>query len=188
MSDYICTFDEQPDIIALSETKLQPDTRYSNLNLDGYTFMRSDSATQLGGAGLYIKESLTFATKRNLDCDLPHIEETWIDLETNFGPITIGVVYRHPVYIKNNANKFEMYLYNVCQKLNSKSHPYCIFGYFDLDLLKIELNNLIKNYANTLLRCSCKCLINQPTRALSQTLPDHVYCSNLKHHMWDFNV
>ena len=50
-----------------------------------------------GGVSMYIKETLTFVTKRNVDCDLPLMEETWTDLETNFRPITIGVIYRHPV-------------------------------------------------------------------------------------------
>ena len=42
---------------------------------------------------MYIKESLTFAKKRNLDCDLP-LEETWIDLGliANFRPMTVGIV------------------------------------------------------------------------------------------------
>ena len=48
--------------------------------------------------------------------------------------------------------------------------------------MKIESNNLIKNYAYALLSRSCLCLINQPTRPLSQTLLDHFYCSNLKYY------
>ena len=110
----------------------------------------SDSATHSGDVGMYIKEYFTFATQRNSDCDLPLIEKIWTDLETNFGPVAIGVVYRHPVYIKNKVYKFENYLYNVCQNLNSKGHPYS-FGDFNVDLLKIESNDLIRNYANTLL-------------------------------------
>ena len=138
LSDYICTFDKQPAVIALSETKLKPITVYDNIDLNGYAFIRSDSATLLGGVGMYIKESLTFTTKRNLDCNLPLIEETLIDLETNFGLITIGVACRHLVRIKNNVNKSEIYLYNLREKFNNKSHPYYIFGGLNLDLLKIE--------------------------------------------------
>ena len=57
----------------------------------------------------------------------------------------IGIIYRHFAYIKNIVNKFEYYLYNVCQKLKSKSYPYYIFGDFNLDILNIESNNLIRN-------------------------------------------
>ena len=109
----------------------------------------SDTAIHSGDVGMYIKESFTFATKKNSDCDLPFIKETWTDLKTNFGPIAIGVVYRHPAYIKNKVYKFENYLYNVCQNLNSKGHTYSIRD-FNLDVLKIESNDLIRNYANTL--------------------------------------
>ena len=53
-------------------------------NLDGYAFVRSDSATHSGFAGMCIKKSLTY--KKKLDCHLRFIEKTWIELETNFGP------------------------------------------------------------------------------------------------------
>ena len=92
-SDYIRTFDKQPDITALLETKLKPDTMYSNIDLDGYAFKRSDSATHSSGVCMHAKEPLTFATERNLDCDLALIEKIWIDLKINFGPIITGVVY-----------------------------------------------------------------------------------------------
>ena len=100
LSDYIYTLDKQPDIIALSETKLEPDTMNSNIDLDGCASILSDSAAYSGGIGMYIQRILNLCDKRNLYYDLPLIEETWINLETIFGPIAIAVFYRHPVDIK----------------------------------------------------------------------------------------
>ena len=53
-------------------------------------------------------------------------------------------------------------------------------GDFIVDLRNIDSNNNIRNYANTLLRCSCKCLINRPTAQSSYTFIEHIYTSNLK--------
>ena len=52
----------------------------------------------------------------------------------------------------------------------------------NIDLLKIEKNENSRNYANSLISSSCKCLINIATRVNinSATLLDHVYTSLLK--------
>ena len=55
-------------------------------------------------------------------------------------------------------------------------------GDINIDLLKIEKNENSRNYANSLISSSCKCLINILTRVSinSATLLDHAYTSLLK--------
>ena len=53
-------------------------------------------------------------------------------------------------------------------------------GDINIDLLKIEKNENSRNYANSLISSSCKCLINIPTRVNSAALLDHAYTSRLK--------
>ena len=57
-----------------------------------------------------------------------------------------------------------------------------MMGDININLLKIEKNENSRNYANSLISSSCKCLINIPTRVNinSATLLDHAYTSLLK--------
>jgi len=51
-----------PEIIAISETKLQ--TKF-NTYLPGYSFIQNDSETNAGGVGLFIKDILNFTVIEN---------------------------------------------------------------------------------------------------------------------------
>jgi len=53
---YLTEFKYQPDLVAISETKLREGNIVQNIELDGYGFLRSDSAICAGGVGLYIKK------------------------------------------------------------------------------------------------------------------------------------
>ena len=62
--------------------------------------------------------------------------------------------------------------------LNLRTAKYFVFGDFNLDLINISSkNNAIQKYASNLLGCSCKCLVNVPTRITqtSKTLIDHIH-------------
>jgi len=51
LTDIIIT----PYIIAVSETKLNKNSNYNDIQLPGYTFIYKDSLTQAGGVGTYVK-------------------------------------------------------------------------------------------------------------------------------------
>ena len=55
----------QPDIIALTETKLLENKLYWNINIDGFKFIHIDSPTLAGGVGLYIQNSFSFTVSQN---------------------------------------------------------------------------------------------------------------------------
>ena len=67
-----------PDIIAISETKLNENTS-TNLHIPGYLFMRTDSKSQAGGVGLYISDQLVFSRRRDFDISQDGIESCWIE-------------------------------------------------------------------------------------------------------------
>ena len=54
------SFKNQPDIMAISETKLIEGKINRNINLDGYNFIHCDNVTCVGGVGLYIKNTLAY--------------------------------------------------------------------------------------------------------------------------------
>ena len=49
-------FKNQPDIVAIFETKLKKSLINRNIKLEGYGFLLSDSKKCAGGIGLYIKD------------------------------------------------------------------------------------------------------------------------------------
>ena len=63
--------------------------------------------------------------------------------------------------------KFSHSITKICHELNSQNIEFYVLRNFNIDLFQIKNNNLIINYANDLLSCSIKRLINQPTRNLN---------------------
>ena len=54
VNEIIAELDKNPDIIAISETKLKDGT-FSNVNIAGYDLICNNSKTNAGGVALYIK-------------------------------------------------------------------------------------------------------------------------------------
>jgi len=61
LHDILQTVETQPDIIAISESKMRENT---NLNIPGYGFVNTNSKTQAGGVGLYLSSDLEFTRRR----------------------------------------------------------------------------------------------------------------------------
>ena len=175
-----------PDIIAITETKLAKNQIVVNIDIEGYNFIHSDSSSRAGGVGLYIKDSITFTLKEELDLNINSVENIWIQIETsdNKKPITIGVVYRHPVYVAEQLEFFSKAMEELFSKLSSNNKEFYTMGDFKIDLLKAHSYSFIKNYANNLISYSVKCTINKPTRCTinSKTLLDHIHTNNLKYY------
>ena len=66
LNDFILTVKETPEIIAISETKLQDENIY-NISISGYVFLNTNSPTRAGGVGLYFSKELTFIRRRDLE-------------------------------------------------------------------------------------------------------------------------
>ena len=186
LTNYILQMKKLPDIIAITETKLTKNHIVVNLDIEGYNFIHSDSSSRAGGVGFYIKDSLTFTLKEEIDLNINSVENIWIQIETsdNKKPITIGVVYRHPVYVAEHLECFSKAMEELFSKLSSNNKEFYIMGDFNIDLLKAHSNYFIKNYADNLISYSVKCTINKSTRCTinSKTLLDHIYTNNLKYY------
>ena len=66
------------DIIGITEHKIQTDTGpIANIDIPGYhTFLFDPITTTHGGAGLYIKESLVFVERKDLQFNSPGNHES----------------------------------------------------------------------------------------------------------------
>ena len=60
LHDILSTVKTTPDIIAISESKINDNTS-ANLNIPGYAFVNTNSKTQAGGVGLYLSNDLKFS-------------------------------------------------------------------------------------------------------------------------------
>ena len=167
------------NVIAITETKLNNNNYNVNLNLTGYVFIYKISQTRAGGVGFYISEELSYRCQDdNINLNLNFVEDMWIKIEAKPYPIFIGVIYRHPVNLVDKIEQFGDALFGTMHDLNLKTAKCFVLGDFNLDLMNISTkNNAIQKYASNLLGCSCKCLINVPTRITqsSKTLIDHIY-------------
>ena len=87
-----------PDVIGVSEIWHSNDNPIiSNIDISGYTFLKTKSVTQNGGVGLYIKDSLTFNPRNDLQSCTNEFETVWVEIEnTNDKNFLISCVYRHP--------------------------------------------------------------------------------------------
>ena len=86
-------------------------------------------------------------------------------------------MYRHPVYNADELNEFTNKMRDNFHSLKYNNTDFIILGDFNIDLLQTANNNHFRKYANNLLGCSYKCVINAPTRITktSKTLLDHIY-------------
>ena len=54
------------DIIGITETRLHDNDSLVNIEIDGYEFRHTPTATECGGAGIYVKSSYDFDIKNDL--------------------------------------------------------------------------------------------------------------------------
>ena len=162
-----------PDAIAISETKLNPNSSL-NLKFPNYKFIRNHSITHAGGVGLYIKESLKFTLRKELSLNLQHCKDLWLEVELEKSSIILVVINRNP---KQKLSLFQDKLCKNLSKLENNKLNYIVNGDFNINTLAIK-NPKVKNYVNDLNSIRCKMLINIPTRFAENcksSLLDHVY-------------
>ena len=177
---FLAGLEKKPEIVAFSETKLKEGKANRNVELEGYNFIHRDSITAAGGVGLYILKSLSYSVNNSLsNFALPNAEHLWIDIQTSKTSIVIGVIYRYPV---NTVTAIDEFSDKLNELLLSLKKPYYCVGDLNVNLLNICRNNEIRRYANMLLSCNCKCLINVATRITenSKSLLDHLYTNDKK--------
>ena len=177
------TFSETPDIIAISETKLTHGQPLVNVDIIGYNFIHCASITKAGGVGFYVKQNLSYKQKFDININLNFVENMWIEVKTNNGPIVIGVIYRHPTTPLNDYESFSTNLCDIFADLRDSNTAFYAVGDCNIDLMQINGNHSFRKYVNNVLTTSTKCAIDLPTSITdhSKTLLDHIYVNDPKH-------
>ena len=80
LATYLAGFKNQPEIVAISETKLREGNVNRNINLEGYSFVHSDSKTCAGGVRIYIKNTQKCSVNLHSKIVIINAEHLWIDI------------------------------------------------------------------------------------------------------------
>ena len=97
LHDLLYCFDNIPDVIAVTETRINCNSS-ANIDLPNYKFYSTDSKTMAGGVGINISSSLNAIQFRSdLSFYSAEAESCWIEILQEHKPsIIVGCIYRHP--------------------------------------------------------------------------------------------
>jgi len=178
LNDMLCCLNDSPDIIAISETRLNNNS-VSNIDLVNYNFFHNDSPTTAGGAGIYISKNLKTIMRPDLHLSMPLVESCWLEIDpcNNKAHIIVGCVYRHP---SANIEDFTSKLDALLKNLNQKKYQIFILGDINIDFLKCNTHSLTEDYLEMLYTNNMLPVITKPTRITSHTatLIDHIYTNS----------
>ena len=156
-----------PDIIAISETRLNDDYNIAKTDIDGYhqmLFKHSvTGVSDYGGVGLYISKNLNYDCRPDLAFDFDGCETKFIELKTkqlNRKNIIIGAIYRHP---HDNHDTFYSNFGMLLKKITEK-YSVILCGDINVNTAPENRASIAKDYKNLLLSFGCINLINKYTR------------------------
>ena len=124
-------------LIGITENRLKKDTtRTSNIDIKGYTFEHTPTETSSSGSLLYIKDTLKYIRRKDLQIyKAAELESTFIEVLSSSGKNTIvGCIYRHPSMHSSELNSID--LNDLLEKLSHKNKNIILIGDFNIDLLK----------------------------------------------------
>ena len=174
---YLDTETHLPNIIGLCETRIQKSVE-SIYSFPGYNLIFNSNSYNRGGLLFLVKSSIQYEILEDLNFSLDYIESLFIKIKFNGSELIVGNIYRRP------GSNFSSFMSSLEFILNRIGNGRCMIGGdFNLDLIKYESANHVKNYVDTFYGFSYCSLINRPTRVSSHsaTIIDHLWtnCTNL---------
>lgn len=179
LNDMLYSIDSRPDIIAVTEIRLNPNS-ISNVDLSNYNFFHSDSPKLAGGTAIYVNDTLKTIPRPDLIIDLSSVESCWVEIDpgNNKKHIMIGCIYKHP---SANVDEFTSILNEFLQELNMNRYEVYILGDMNIDLLKHHTHLQTGRYLDMIYSHNLLPVITKPTRITSHTatLIDHIYTNTV---------
>ena len=158
-------------LIGITESKLDNSVLDGEINIEGYSIIRSDRNRHGGGVACYIRSDISFNIRSDFTDD---IENIFFDiLLPKLKPILVGIVYRPPDQ-SGFLNKLSSSIANA--KFFDLYEAY-ILGDFNINLIsKNTISNSSKRYNEFCAMHGLKQLIKSPTRVTENTssLLDHI--------------
>ena len=170
------------DIIGITETWIRSkctDNIIVNIDLPGYTFLSQPTQQRVGGVGVYIKNSLKFHSRDELNLCRTECETFWIDIENQLDKnIICCIIYRHP---NSNLECFLNQLFTLIEKENTENKYCFLLGDFNIDLLNYDTHTQTEDFINTLNSYFFEPHIIKPTRITDHTatLIDNIFFNSV---------
>lgn len=167
----ILAFKTKAAIICVTETWLDDSVAEPEIEIKGYQVIRKDRNRKGGGVCLYIKTSLAF-NQRN-DLEIEELEAIWCEiLLPKTKPIVVGCCYRPP----KQSNFLELLEENILKF--SYDAEIIILGDMNICLHK-KIGHMYKKYVNILKMYGMEQMISEVTRETRTSIAilDHILCS-----------
>jgi len=149
---------------------------------------------QTRGVGIFIKRGISYKILKEISTFIDKVIETlFIEVSDGDRKYIVGSVYRpnsnHPnLTVNEQQNQFLELFSTQVAHLSTYVNPVYILGDLNLDLLKYNDSNVVKNYVDMLFSGGFLQLIMKPTRCTpnSATLIDHIISKNLNKKLESF--
>ena len=159
----------KPDIIGISETKLNKTVDDCDVGISGYRVIRKDRNCYDGGMRKYVSESLNFNRREDLGFDL---ESITVEIKVGkYKPFLVTTIYRPPDKPVAYFDQIESLIST--SELEEKES--ILIGDLNCGFL-FESNNNTRNLKRMLFSYGFSLLIKEPTRTTSdtKTIIDHI--------------
>ena len=162
----LLALNSKPQLISLSETKLDSTILDEEIDIHGYSIVRSDRSRNGGGVGCYVRNDISFNVNEVLSDYIENINFDILLPKTK--PILIGVIYRH-----QDKADFNDHFSDALDKINNiNNREVYILGDFNID----DKSRLAKPYKEICSLHGLKQIIHSPTRITNttSTILDHI--------------
>ena len=169
-------FDAYPDVLCITETKMNNSTDVDLMQLPGYKFIHNNSLSNAGGAGIYYSEKCKVIYRSDLDFNLGgEFEGIFIEIQPEKGAqkhLIIGSIYRHP---HENQDDFYEVLIKTIEKINQAKYSLLLLGDLNINMMDAT-SKFVNAYKDILLSLGVRNIIDKPTRITetSETAIDHI--------------
>lgn len=171
-SIFLSTIKVLPDVIILSEIRHNVE-EILNQYIDDYSYhIQYPVNNRCGGIALLVRRNIDYTNMNNLCIKHADVENLLIRIKTNKGFVFVSGIYKHPTL---NINEFKSLISEHIRGIPIQ-HTLVLAGDTNIDLLKIDNDNQVKNFYEKLVSLNCTQIIESPTRITnhSQTLIDHI--------------
>ena len=178
-NEFLLTVSHYPfDVVTLSETWLK-DNPYllEYVSIPGYiSVFRNRDVIRGGGVGAYLRESINFKRREDIEKLQPEFEHLWLEIpgRNKHSKVLVGVIYRS-TRILSTQDWLER-LESLLGFINATWDGLLVLtGDINIDMLSQE-NHITKDYQSLLDMFDLKQMIDKPTRVTrtSRTLIDHI--------------
>jgi len=180
IKDYILELNINFDIIAITETWIEPNLT-SDFNINNYDAFHITRGTRRGGGvAIYTNKKLSGALAESKSFVIENILEcVTVELTIkNHTNVVVSCIYRTP------GSPIDTFCENLERNLSDVKSIKTIFvcGDFNIDLLKHETHNNTKHFLDTMYSLGLYPLIDKPTRITdnSTTLIDNIFTNELR--------